>query len=182
MSQLSNLEPLLEQLTNQAAQLDKRRGAHHQPLFDEILFHCHSNLLIPCVHETVATYETLSREERNGRLNQDRAEFLTERLLSQVSAIQRELSTQQIRKVEPKHTGPFRKSTKALYENLTKHQEWESRLQDMVREKELALEQAPYEHQPEAQQIVHSVQQRLLRCQEAKRKLEQQIAFREKNQ
>ncbi|WP_295894153.1 primosomal replication protein [uncultured Vibrio sp.] len=182
MSQLSNIKPILEQLAHQAAQLDRRRGEHHQPLFDERLFHCHGKLLVPCVNETQSTFKTLSREEQAGKLTQARAEFLTERLLAQISAVQRELSTQQIRKQEPKHSSYYRKPINALYQDLAKHQEWEMRLRDMVREKELELKQAPSFHQQQAQKALLATEQRLERCQEAKIKLEKQITFKEKHQ
>ncbi|MGF1696112.1 primosomal replication protein [Vibrio kyushuensis] len=182
MSQFANLKPILEQLAHQAAQLDRSRGEHHQPLFDERLFHCHGRLLVPCVNETQSTFKTITREEQANKLTKERAEFLTERLLAQISAIQRELSTQGIRKNEPKHSSYYRKPINALYQELAKHQEWEIRLRDMVREKELALKQAPSFHQQQAQKALLATEQRLQRCQEAKLKLEKQITFKEKNQ
>ncbi|MGC9461625.1 primosomal replication protein [Vibrio genomosp. F10] len=182
MSHFSNLKPILEQLAHQAAQLDRSRGEHHKPLFDERLFHCHGRLLVPCVSETQSTFKTIIREEQAKKLTADRAEFLSERLLAQISAIQRELSTQGIRKSEPKHSSYYRKPINALYQELAQHQEWEIRLRDMVIEKQLELSQAPSFHQQQAQQSLLATEQRLQRCQEAKLKIEKQITFREKNQ
>ena len=37
---IKQLSENLEQMSNQAAALDRQRGEHHVPLFDERLFHC----------------------------------------------------------------------------------------------------------------------------------------------
>ncbi|WP_047045242.1 primosomal replication protein [Vibrio mexicanus] len=182
MSRFSQLEPTLERLAQQAAQLDRQRGEHHQPLFDERLFHCKARLLVPCVQETKATFDTIIREEKANRLTALRAEHLTEQLTAQISAIQRELSTQSIRQNEPKHASYYRKPISDLYQELAQHQEWERRLKEMVVEKRYALEQAPAFHQQQAQKALLATEQRLERCQESKLKLEKQITFREKNQ
>ncbi|MCV5342437.1 primosomal replication protein, partial [Escherichia coli] len=72
-----------------------------------------------------------------------RAEYLTERLVAQIGAIQREISTTKIRKNEIKHSSYFRKSINVLYQELAQHQEWARRLREMVLEKERAVESAP---------------------------------------
>ena len=182
MSDFSRLNNLLEQLKQNAAQLDRRRGEHHQPLFDEVLFHCHGKLLTPCVQEAQSTLTTILREQDAGKLTQPRAEYLTERLLAQISAIQRELSTQAIRKSEPKHSSYYRKPISDLYHDLAQHQEWERRLMEMVRDKQYALDSAPAFQKQVAQTALLTVEQRLKRCQDAKAKIEKQITYREKNQ
>ena len=52
---ISQLQENLEQMAKQAAVLDRQRGEHHVPLFDERLFGCRSRLLTPCVKEAKAT-------------------------------------------------------------------------------------------------------------------------------
>lgn len=182
MSDFSRLNTLLEQLKQHAAQLDRQRGEHHQPLFDAVLFHCHGKLLTPCVQEAQSTLGTILREQDAGKLTQARAEYLTERLLAQISAIQRELSTQSIRKTEPKHSSYYRKPISDLYQDLAQHQEWERRLMEMVRDKQYAVDSAPAFQKQAAQQALLTVEQRLKRCQTAKAKIEKQITYREKNQ
>ncbi|MGY5537686.1 primosomal replication protein [Vibrio brasiliensis] len=182
MSKFNQLQSTLEQLAVDAAALDRKRGEHHQPLFDERLFHSRSKLLVPCVKETQGTLESIIREQTAGKLTALRAEYLTERLLSQVSALQRELATTKIRKQEPKHKSHFQKPINELYQNLAQHQEWERRLLEMVRDKELALQYAPPFQQQAAQQALIATEQRLKRCQEAKLKVEKQITYRERNQ
>lgn len=182
MSQLKQLISTLEHLARQAADLDRSRGEHHQALFDERLFHGTARLLVPCVKEAQATLDTLIREQDNGKLTALRAEYLSERLLAQVSAIQRELATQAIRKKEPKHYSHFQKPINVLYQELAQHQDWERRLMEMVRDKQLALNGAPPFAQQQAQQALLTTEQRLERCRVAKVKLEKQITYRERNQ
>ncbi|KJY83199.1 prepilin peptidase [Vibrio galatheae] len=182
MSIVKQLQPTLEQLAVNAAALDRQRGEHHLPLFDERLFQCRAKLLVPCVKEIQATLDSIIREENAGKLTPMRAEYLTERLLAQISAIKRELATTTIRKHEPKHSSYYRKPINELYQHLAQHQEWERRLMEMVRDKELALQYAPPFQQQSAQQSLIATEQRLKRCQEAKLKIEKQITYRERNQ
>lgn len=182
MSRIKELANTLEQLANQAAALDRQRGEHHLPLFGERLFRCKAKLLVPCVTETQSTLNSLVKEEEAGKLTALRAEYLTERLYSQISAIQRELATTTIRKQEPKHKSYYQKPINELYQNLAQHQEWERRLMEMVREKELAMQYAPPFQQQAAQQALLATEQRLKRCQESKLKIENQITYRERNQ
>lgn len=182
MSNIRQLQTTLERLAIDAAALDRQRGEHHLPLFDERLFHSKAKLLVPCVNETQATLSSIVREEDAKKLTPMRAEYLTERLLAQVSAIQRELATTNIRKHEPKHKSYFLKPINELYQQLSQHQEWERRLLEMVRDKELAMQYAPPFQQQEAQQSLLATEQRLKRCQESKLKIEKQITYRERNQ
>ncbi|NAW98821.1 prepilin peptidase [Vibrio sp. V23_P3S9T160] len=182
MNHFSQLKSLIEELKQQAASVDRTRGEHHQALFDERLFHCKAHSLIPCVMEAKATFDSIVREQESQRLTSQRAQYLTDRLLAQIAAIQREISTVSIRKSEPKHRSYYRKPINALYQELAQHQEWERRLMDMVREKELGLKHTSAVSQQQAQKALLTVEQRLKRCQEAKAKIEKQITFREKNQ
>ncbi len=182
MTNFNQLKQTLAQLEIQAAELDRRRGEHHQPLFDERLFHGQARLVTPCVKEALSTYETIRRESDTGRLTAARAEFLSERLLAQLSAIQRELATTKLRQHEPKHRSHFRKPINSLYQELAQHQEWERRLIDMVREKEYLVNHTSFAQQQEAQKALLATEQRLKRCQAAKLKLENQITYRERNQ
>lgn len=182
MSRISQLSTTLDELALQAAAVDRKRGEHHLPLFDERLFASRSKLLVPCVKETQSTLDSIVREEAAGKLTAMRAEYLSEKLLSQISAIQRELATTKIRKQEPKHRSYFQKPINELYQHLSQHQDWERRLMEMVRDKELALQYAPPFQQQAAQQDLIATEQRLKRCQEAKLKIENQITYRERNQ
>ncbi|MDR9828790.1 primosomal replication protein [Vibrio sp. FNV 38] len=182
MVELSKINTLLDQLAAQAATVDHQRGEHHLPLFDEQLFQSRSRLLVPCVKESQSVADSIGREQDSGRLTKARAEYLTERLISQIGAIQRELSTVKIRSKEPKHYSHFRKPINVLYQELAQHQEWERRLSEMVLQKQHALNSAPAFYQQQAQQALLTAEQRLERCKTAKLKIENQITYREKHQ
>ncbi|MFG0772921.1 primosomal replication protein [Vibrio plantisponsor] len=182
MKDLSRLNLIIEELKSTAALIDRTRGEHYRPLFDDTLFHCHGKLLTPCVIETESTLNAILREQKAGKLTQPRAEYLTERLLAQIGAIQREMSTQAIRKKEPKHYRDTRKPISDLYQDLAQHQDWERRLMLLVQDKQMAVEGTFGADKTSAQQALLAAEQRLKRCQEAKTKIEKQITFREKNQ
>ncbi|GAL11705.1 primosomal replication protein N prime prime [Vibrio astriarenae] len=55
MVELSKISRLLEDLSSQAAMVDRQRGEHHLPLFDEQLFKSRSRLLVPCIQEAQAS-------------------------------------------------------------------------------------------------------------------------------
>ncbi|WP_153447329.1 primosomal replication protein [Vibrio algicola] len=181
MSTFNDIASKLDQMSIQAASRDRQKGEHHQALFDEHLFRCRARLLVPCVAETRATYDTIIREQSAKRLTALRAEHLTQLLLSQLGAIQRELATQKIRNTEIKHSSHYRKPISELYQNLAQHQEWETRLQDLVRQKTAALNHTGQHNQTQAQQDLMTAEQRLARCKEAKLKIERQITYREKH-
>lgn len=182
MVELSKISRLLEDLSSQAATVDRQRGEHHLPLFDEQLFKSRSRLLVPCIQEAQGVTDSIAREQESGRLTQARAEYLTDRLISQIAAIQRELSTVRIRSKEPKHSSYFRKPINVLYQELAQHQDWERRLHEMVLDKQRALTSAPAFYKQQAQQALLTAEQRLERCRAAKLKIENQITYREKHQ
>lgn len=182
MSQFSQLSPLLEQLEQDAAQLDFNRGEHHGPLFDKKLFHCQSKLLAPCVYEAHETLDKILNEQLSGSLTTEQAEFLAERLLCQVSAIKRELATQSLRVSEPTGRSFSQRSLNDLYQSLAQHQEWEQRLKALVQNKESEHKYAEPRDKSLAAQTLQSARRRLQRCQQAKIKIEKQITYKERNQ
>ncbi|MDN2480727.1 primosomal replication protein [Vibrio agarivorans] len=170
MVELSKIDKVLTALSVQASELDKQRGEHHLALFDEQLFQTRSRLLHPCVVESQHIVDSIKREQEQGTLTHERAEYLSEKLISQISAIQRELSTSMIRSQEPKHSSHFRKPIHVLHQDLIQHQEWEARLQQMLQTATL---------QGQSQQVIEATQQRLNRCRAARIKIENQITDRE---
>ncbi|MFA0252768.1 primosomal replication protein, partial [Vibrio sp. 10N.261.45.A4] len=113
------------------------------------------------------TYEAISREKQHGLLTTERAEYLSERLLAQISAITRELSTAYFRKDEPKHKSYYRKPINAIYQDLAKHKEWERQLMEMVIDRQRALDTAVGFNQSHAQKALITAEQRLQRCKDA---------------
>ncbi|MBE3652893.1 prepilin peptidase [Vibrio navarrensis] len=172
----------LEQMAVQAIELDRLRGEHHAPLFDERLFSCRAHLLTPCVEEAEATLETLIREQNEQMLTSKRAQFLSERLLAQLAAISRELLADTVtRKDEIAPMSYSRKPINLLYQELAQHQEWRRRLRELVTEKQRALAMASAPGRAQAQQALLVAEQRLSRCQAAILKIENQITDQEKD-
>ncbi|MDD1792998.1 primosomal replication protein [Enterovibrio makurazakiensis] len=179
-----DLSPIKEQLHAlglQAAEIDRRRGEGIKPLFDERLFNCLARLLTPCVAESKSVVDTLEREQSSGKLSAMRAEHLCERLVNQVSALQREIATVSIRQKERSFAPKFGTSTGQLYQELAQHQEWERRLADMVRDAESNMAHSQtIAQQQHAQKSLLVAESRLARCRESKKKIEARITFREK--
>ncbi len=182
MLDFNQLSTQLEQLAAQAKALDHQRGENHKALFDERLFRCQARLLLPCVQEATVTLQTLTHEIESEYLTPARAEYLSERLLAQLGAIYRELSTVKIRGQEVKHSSYYRKPINTLYQELAQHQEWTRRLQEMVLEKQQQLNQTFGEQRTQVQKQLLHTEQRLERCIAAMNKLENQITYREKHQ
>lgn len=180
MSTFNDIADKLDGLSKQAAQRDRIKGEHHQALFDEHLFKCRARLLVPCVTETKSTYQSIMREQQAKRLTQLRAEHLTQLLLAQLEAIQRELATQNIRHNEIKHRSYYRKPISELYQDLSQHQEWEMRLRDSVLQKNNQVNSCSSFERAQTQKELLVVEQRLERCQAAKLKIEKQITYRER--
>lgn len=181
MSNFSDIADKLDTLAKQAAQRDRQKGEHHQPLFDEHLFSCRARFLVPCVSEAQATYDSIIREQQANRLTQLRAEHLSQKLIAQLEAIQRELATGSIRHNEIKHSSHYRKPISELYQDLSQHQEWEIRLKDLVLQKTHQVDHCSSLQRAKAQQDLLVAEQRLERCQAAKLKIEKQITYRERH-
>lgn len=182
MTNFSSIEMMLEQLSKTAAEIDSRRGEQRLPLFDERLFGCRSRYLIPCINETKSTLGSIQREEKAGLLTSQRAEYLTQMLVAQIEAVQREVATQRIRSNEPRPKGSYRKPISDMYQDLAQHQEWERRLGQMVREQEHAVNNChSFTQQQGLQKTLLTTEKRLQRCKDAMKRLEQQITYREQN-
>ncbi|PKF51014.1 primosomal replication protein PriC [Enterovibrio nigricans] len=178
---LTQLKSELQSLATKAADIDRRRGEGAKPLFDERLFTCLSRLLSPCVTEARSVVDTLEREKESGRLSSLRAAHLCEKLVNQISALQREVATVSVRAKEKTYAPKMRSSISQLYQDLAQHQEWERRLSDMVRDAESKLGHCgSLSEQQAAQKLLLTTEKRLLRCREAKQKIESRISFREK--
>ncbi|MDW6003706.1 primosomal replication protein PriC [Vibrio mangrovi] len=181
MIDLSRLHEVIHSLEQQAVRLDEQRGEQRYPLFDPLLFRCKSHLLEPCVAELKNTYHEIVQTQEHQRLTATQATYLTERLLNQLNAIQRELATAELRKKES-HGLPHETSISSLYQELAQHQDWERRLQGMIFEKEQQLETQPMTHgeRQSCQQTILTLEQRLIRCQQSRQRIENKITAKER--
>ncbi|WED25586.1 primosomal replication protein [Vibrio sp. DW001] len=177
MNEFSRIKTVLDDLANTAKKLDVQRGVQPRALFDDKLFRCRSRLLSPCVQEALATFKTiLGKNESyiNGEkaLTPRQAEYLTEQLLDQISAISREISTN----LRPGNASTQRLSLKRLQQNLIQHQEWEHRLRTLVDEKQNIVNTAATEDKHAADVVFNTARDRLIRCQHSREEIEEQIA------
>lgn len=104
--------------------------------------------------------------------------FLTEKIVHQIQAISREISTQSLREKESSFTK--KKEQIDLYERLSQHQDYERRLQAMVSEKELQLStltDSRLQHQ--CQKDLATLAGRLYRCRQALLRIEKAIEHKE---
>ncbi|AUW37792.1 prepilin peptidase [Grimontia hollisae] len=178
---LTSLKVQLQALANSAADIDRKRGESANPLFDERLFSCLARLLTPCVIEAKSVVDTIEREQANGRLTAMRAEYLCEKLLNQLGALQREIATQSLRQQEKAMAPKYGASISQLYQDLAQHQGWERRLSDMIRDAEARLDTcSSFIEQQQAQKQLLVLEKRLARCKEARQKIEKRISFRER--
>ncbi len=169
----------LNALYLQAEQLDKRLGERSKPLFNFSLFPCPSRLLSPCITEAKKNLAQLENEKNE--LTEEQIKHLCDILINQISAIQRELATHDVRHKEKKLAPLPSISVGDLYQKLAQHQEWERRLQNMlyIAQNNLAQCQRITDKQALQQHLV-STEKRLHRCQQARQNIELQIQQIEK--
>lgn len=181
MSDLDRLEAVIDQLTKEAAQVDRQRGEASRHLFDEQLFFCRSKLLTPCVNEIHSEIKALRKEHQAGKLQASRTQYICEKVVAQIQAIQRELATLQIRKNEPQKQGSWHRPIHKLYQDLSQHKDWEHRLAAMLRDKEMLFSRcATMIEQQILQKEILALEGRLSRCRIALIKIEKSIRHRER--
>lgn len=176
MNKFGRIKIVLNDLANTAKKLDAQRGVQSRTLFDDKLFRCRSRLLSPCVQEAFATYKTiLSKNEssNNGKeaLTPRQAEYLTQQLIDQISAISREISTN----LRSENESTQRQSLKTLQHNLIQHQEWEHRLKILVDEKQNIVSVTTIDNKHAAVTALNTAKDRLTRCHQSKKEIEEQI-------
>ncbi|MCA2015921.1 primosomal replication protein [Vibrio tritonius] len=183
MNNLSQLRHGLNQLAADATRFDEKRGKDVKPLFDKALFRNDTRHAVSCVKEAQATLESLIVGQRNATLTKESAEYLTERLLLQINALYRTLASvpAKIDQQEVANTNQH-KTLDDLYRDKIQHQEWLRRLNQLVADKQVALEQSDYLTRSPAQEALNVAEQRLQRCQIALANIEQLITQKEKQQ
>lgn len=172
----ASLLRVLEQQIQQIAQAiaDAPAGAVMQPRFDDQLFSQRDSRLSHYLAEVDKNLLHLKQEVKNGR--QQQVAFLAEKIVAQISALQRELATLKIRE---KNTVAV-KSNGDIYQALAQHQDYERRLQAMLRDKESQLLlQTTISAQQHIQKELAALEGRLMRCRQALKRIEKQIERRE---
>ncbi|CAH0533913.1 Primosomal replication protein N'' [Vibrio stylophorae] len=177
---LNQLLARISTLVTRCADYDAQHGETPRPRFDNHLFQGQSKLLEPCAKMVQNLCQQLSKEYEAGKLTEQRLSYSCERIIAQISALEREMVTTKLRAQEPKPYGHWQTSIHELYQQFAQHQDWERRLQMLVQEKQVALAQAhSLAHQQQLQQQVIAAEGRLARCQAAMKKLELRIQHQE---
>lgn len=173
--QLTLLKQQLEQLLNRAENTDLQRSpGQRQHWFDSALFSHHSPDLADYVRESLHHLQHLTLHGAN--LSSAARQRLTEHLHAQINALTQAFRNEQTRKdhqqLSIKRTQHVVKKLAAnsqqLYQQLSEYQQFESRLQDMVR-------LAQRESGSEATQKALALHARLGRCRRAIDEVEQAI-------
>lgn len=169
----ANLEHLLQRLSHLierlASQINEHPNKSEQCLFSPGLFQSLSHNLNDYLSEINTNYFTIKRMvEKKQNIN---ISFLSERLIEQIAAITREIATRPLQQTEK-----YRNNKEDIYQKLARHQDYQRRLQDMIRDKQLILNKQIYQHEKiQLQQEIASYENRLSRCQYAIKQIERQI-------
>ncbi|MBJ7221792.1 MULTISPECIES: primosomal replication protein PriC [unclassified Brenneria] len=123
------------------------------------------------VNQNLHAIRQLVAEQRS-----DRVAFMAEKLVRQITALQRELATQPLRRQElAAETLP-----QDLYHKLAEHQDYERRLLSMIQDRESLLNvQTNFSEQQRLQKELAALEGRLSRCRQALTRLERLIERRE---
>lgn len=166
-TQIDSLETRIEPIKDQ-------EFSHSR--FDVQLFSRKSARLGDCQNELNKLYQQLCHSVSLNHPQQ--VNFLTEKIVYQIQAISREISTQSLREKETSFSK--KKEQIDLYERLSQHQDFERRLQGMIDEKELHLNQlADHTQRHQCQKDLAILAGRLYRCRQALLRIEKAIEHQE---
>ncbi|KJV27275.1 prephenate dehydrogenase [Pantoea sp. BL1] len=152
---------LVDQLRQQISQ--QRDGACRQPRFDAQLFRCKGTRLADYLAELEQNLTQLSAADTDVM----RRQWLAEKVLDQIAALQRECQSQQLRTQRERPRVDPRQSKREEYQG------YETRLLAMIEQREQHLARA--ETLSVQQQLIRDIEvlhERLARCRHAMHKLE----------
>ncbi|ELI8478034.1 primosomal replication protein [Yersinia enterocolitica] len=172
-------EKLLQVLESQIEALSAQVGPQanmpsQQARFDLKLFGNHGNRFrdyLLEVHKNMAQLKQVVAENRTQQVA-----FLAEKLVAQISALQRELATQKLRKTNPE----LKYNKLDPYHKLAEHQDYERRILAMIQDRESQLgKQNLLTEQQKIQKELAALEGRLMRCRQALIKIERSIEKKE---
>ncbi|MGK3130043.1 primosomal replication protein PriC [Pantoea sp. C8B4] len=152
---------IVDQLRQQISQ--QRDGACRQPRFDAQLFRCKGTRLADYLAELEQNLTQLSAADTDVM----RRQWLAEKVLDQIAALQRECQSQQLRTQRERPRVDPRQSKREEYQG------YETRLLAMIEQREQHLARA--ETLSVQQQLIRDIEvlhERLARCRHAMHKLE----------
>lgn len=169
---LQVLESQIEALSAQIA--PQANTPSQQARFDLNLFSNHGNRFRDYLQEVRKNMTQLKQVVEENRLQQ--VAFLADKLVAQISALQRELATQKIRKSNPEP----RDHQSAPYHKLAEHQDYERRILAMIQDRESQLgQQSLLVEQQKIQKELAALEGRLMRCRQALIRIERSIEKKE---
>ena len=183
MSSLSKLNQTLIQLAWEANKLDQKRGSQYQPLFDPSLFSNQNRyLLTPCVEESQQLLKKIEQEQCKLDPSITAIQFWCERLVSQITAIKKELDAPDVRKNEPDPFVITKHSIHKLQQDVRQHKDWLIQLETGLQIRKQGIEKCTtLNAQKLKRQEIMAYEGRIQRCQASLAKILQQIALREES-
>ncbi|MFP1729270.1 primosomal replication protein PriC [Lonsdalea quercina] len=174
MSTSTLLQALDHQIASLAEQIAPVIGmTTARSRFDRQLFGCYGTRFGDYLAEVKQNHQHLQQYVAENRT--DRVAFMAEKLLAQITALQRELGTWKMRQQSPSAPTP-----PDLYHKLAEHQGYERRLIAMIQDREsLLIQQTAFDEKQRLQQELAALEGRLARCRQALTRLERQIERRE---
>ncbi|ANS41535.1 primosomal replication protein PriC [Serratia inhibens] len=169
------LQVLEQQIAALAAEVTPRGDAPiPQARFDTALFSNRGTRLRDYLAEVQRNFAQLQTAANDNRTSQ--VAFLAEKLVAQITALQRELATQALRrKNQPKEVAAV-----DLYHKLAEHQDYERRLMSMIQDRESLLgRQTTFAAQQKLQHELAALEGRLVRCRQALARIERSIERKE---
>lgn len=169
---LQALEQQITLLANEIKPVGDTPISHAR--FDIKLFANHGTRLRDYLAEVQKNFTQLQTAVTQQRLAQ--VTFLAEKLVAQLTALQREMATQVLRRNhQPKETASV-----DLYHKLAEHQDYERRLLSMIEDRENLLgRQTTFAAQKKLQHELASLEGRLTRCRQALLRIERGIERKE---
>lgn len=184
---LEKLNLYIENITIQLTQLEIDQHANNQysnntiqQRFDPQLFKPITKHIDEYMLDITKNYDQLQQQVKNQNIEQ--ISYLTQKIVDQITALQRELATQTLRKAEHQHVN--KPTSEQNYQTLAQYQDYQRRLENMVNDRNLLLADMSSNQIQEKQQLEREVlqlTQRYARCSQAIRSLESKIELDEKN-
>lgn len=180
-SAISAIKRLLIQLESQFRRIEHAFSSLNQqdkqpfsPYFDSALFsplHHHPQSYLAEVNQNLQRIHQLLLHPSEQQLF-----FLIERTAAQILALQRELSTHELRKKEQSQQN--NKTKRSPYEQLSQYQDYQRRLKAMIREREHTLEHTPhFTERVQLEKELAALSVRLQRCKSAISHLERKVEY-----
>jgi len=169
------LQALEQQIATLASEVQPRSDeAIPQARFDATLFSNHGTRLRDYLAEVRKNFAQLQNAVKDNRTAH--VAFLAEKLIAQITALQREIATLGIRRENQSKEGV----AVDLYHKLAEHQDYERRLIAMIEDRENLLgQQTTFAAQKKLQQELAALEGRLMRCRQALARIERNIERKE---